>query len=230
MALLGLGRKKVERAVGKLLSEIRTNATAGLEVCTVSLKNTDIPLAYTLETVLPTVVNAVQRAGFSVLETHCSPGSYVATITVRTSSAATEATMATPTATSASSASAVGRLPSDALNRLERYGRHEFDREGSTERPEEMWPLVSVFMGIARANPAVFLAQMASAVLPAGGYAALGAASVIYDVVPSDNRRGTSYEAIMTTACRFLRDSGVPRSHADNYLLVHWSKVTDETW
>jgi hypothetical protein len=234
-----LGRNKVGRAVDKILAEIKRGANGGLEVMTVTLRNTDIPISYSLDTVLPLVVDSIQRAGYAVSSTHFDAELVVAMITVRTAAAAGSGPVAAGSVgvdgvagvgQGASAPGGLGFLPTDALGGLERIGRNDFGQQTSPGNAEDLWPVVSPFRDAARADPATFVAAVAKVMLFGDLYAALGAASVVYDFVPAEYRQGPDYDVIMNGACLLFREKELRSIFVPQYLLDWSQENTGMPW
>jgi hypothetical protein len=234
-----LGRNKVRRAVDKILVEIERGANGGLEVMTVTLKSTDIPISYSLDTVLPIVVDSIQRAGYAVRGTQFDRGLAVATITVSTAAAAGSGPVPAGSVSvdraagmdqGASAPGGPGFLPTDALAGLDRIGRSDFGQMTSPGNVEDLWPVVSPFRDAARADPATFVAAVAHVMLFGDLYAALGAASVVYDFVPAEYQQGPDYDVIMNGACLLFRDKELRSIFVPQYLLDWSQKNTGMPW
>jgi hypothetical protein len=117
-----------------------------------------------------------------------------------------------------------GFLPTDALAGLDRIGRNDFRQLNSPGSGEDLSPVVSQFRDAARADPVTFVAAVAHVMLLGDLYAALGAASVVYNVVPRDYRQGPDYDVIMNAACLLFREKEMRRIFVPSYLL-NWSQT-----
>jgi hypothetical protein len=111
-------------------------------------------------------------------------------------------------------------LPSDIISMMERFGRYEFNPQANADNGADIGQLMAELYPFASADPAGFLAALAGAVLPVGGWAAYGASRTIWELLsPSVSvsvRQHPSYNAIMNAALEFLRTSGVPPRASDS--------------
>lgn len=213
----------MDGAIDRVLAEATDCEAEGLDTATVSLRAIDLPISVPLDTAAPHVVRALQEAGYAVIATNITADSNVATFTVRFAHATNPAPESAPSF-----------LPDGAIDRLERFGRHEFNSgtpDGSSEDPDELWMHVVVpLRDRARSDPAAFLAEIAVLVVEHGGFAAVGAASLVYDWVPQDLWSGSDYESIMRGAVTFLHDNDVPSIYVGQYLLDYWTKQNGRPW
>lgn len=132
-------------------------------------------------------------------------------------------------ATGSSSVSVV--LPPDLVSRLEPFGRFEFDPQGSgvdaLGHPNAEYPL----MQMAKQDPSGFMAALAAATVPIGGWTAYGAMRLVWhfgledpDVPQADS------DAISMAALQFLRDSGYPWMRLSVYEQAIWRRIDGREW
>lgn len=105
-------------------------------------------------------------------------------------------------------------LPSDIVSRMQRFGRYELDPAESGENGMEQGALMAKLLPFASAEPERFLADLAAAVVPAGGLAVYGASRTVWELLSPDRtspiRQYPAYKEIMDGALGFLRANGVP--------------------
>jgi len=126
-------------------------------------------------------------------------------------------------------------LPNDIIPMMERFGRFEFDPQGSGEDAGDIWgQWAERVIPFAEADPNGFLIALAEAVLPVGGWAVYGASRTIWECFSSKEviRQHPSYKAIMSAALEFLRTSGVRLGDLRPYEREYWlaSGGTIDTW
>jgi hypothetical protein len=127
-------------------------------------------------------------------------------------------------------------LPGNIISLMERFGRYEFNPQTSGIAPADMGQLMAELYPFASADPDGFLATLAGAVLPVGGWAVYGASRAIWELLsPSTSvsiRQHPSYKAIMNAALEFLRSMGVPPMRLRGYERDYWlaSGGTMDTW
>lgn len=127
-------------------------------------------------------------------------------------------------------------LPLDIVSMMERFGRIEFDSQGSGENIAAIWSEMGGLRSFATEDPEGFLAALAEAVLPIGDWAVFGAGRTIWDFL-SPNRNSSilqhpAYNAIMNASLEFLRTIGGSQEHVTGYEWQHWvaNGGTHETW
>lgn len=124
-------------------------------------------------------------------------------------------------------------LPPGIAAMMERYGRFEFDPQASTDDPSSIWPETQApLLPFVTSDPLGFVAALAEAVVPVGGWAAFGGACTAWDLLTSDSRHGPGYDALLTAAVDFLRVNRVPPLRVKGYLWSHWVDRggTTDTW
>jgi hypothetical protein len=127
----------------------------------------------------------------------------------------------------------INQLPSDIVQRMQRYGRHDYDPQKYPDDPGAIWTETQEpLLDFASSDPSGFLDALAQAVLPDGGWAAFGAAHTSWNLLADDKRQGPSYEALMDASVQFLRDSGVPPMRVAGYDWDHWLQKggTNQDW
>lgn len=127
-------------------------------------------------------------------------------------------------------------LPRDIVSKMVRYGRHEWDPQGSEMSIGELGDLMAGLYPIASAAPERFLGDLAAAVLPVGGWAVYGASRLIWELLSVSRgsflSQNPSYVAIMDDAIAFLRGNGVPPMRVRGYEWDYWLDKggTNITW
>lgn len=123
-------------------------------------------------------------------------------------------------------------LPPDTVERVAGFGRYEVNPEGSGEQGEEQGRLMIDLYPFASAEPERFMADLADAVLPVGGWAVYGASRVIWELVDPPDKQHPAYKAIMDGAIAFLRSNGVPPMRVRGYEWQYWldNGGTRDTW
>ncbi len=122
-------------------------------------------------------------------------------------------------------------LPPDLVSRLEPLGRFEFDPQGSgvdaIGHPNAEYPL----MQMAKQDPDGFMAALAAATVPIGGWTVYGAMRLIWhfgladpDVPQADS------DAISMAALQFLHDSGYPRERLTPRDMAFWRRLAGREW
>lgn len=123
-------------------------------------------------------------------------------------------------------------LPRDIVPMMERFGRFEWDPEGSGESVGDVWwQLQAPLRPFATEDPEGFLVALAAAVLPVGGWAVYGASRTTFEFVSSLEQHPT-YKTILSAAVEFLRSNGVPPMRVRGYEWAHWiaSGGDNTTW
>ncbi|HEX5548018.1 MAG TPA: hypothetical protein VFX24_11455, partial [Ktedonobacterales bacterium] len=124
-------------------------------------------------------------------------------------------------------------LPRDIVSMMERYGRFEYDPQGSGEDAGSIWSQTqSPLRPFATEDLSGFLAALATAVLPVGGWAVFGAERTMWNLISSPNREDPSYNAIMDASLAFLRTLDRSQGHVTGYEWQHWvaNGGTHENW
>jgi hypothetical protein len=125
------------------------------------------------------------------------------------------------------------RLPENIVEMMDRFGRFEFDPQGSQEDGGAIWsetqaPLVE----FAALDAQGFLNSLASKFVLEGGWSAYGAAHTTWNLLTDETRTGPAYEAIMDASLEFLRWHGIPPNRVTGYEWQHWVSRggSAETW
>lgn len=132
---------------------------------------------------------------------------------------------------SAAAGISTAALPPDLVSRLEPFGRFEFDPQESgvdaVGLPSAEYPLLQM----AKQDPNGFLAALAAATVPIGGWTVYGAMRLIWhfgladpDVPQADS------DAISMAALQFLRDSGFPWMRLKVHEQVAWRRIDGREW
>ena len=122
-------------------------------------------------------------------------------------------------------------FPHDLVSRLEPFGRFEFDPQGSgvdaIGHPNAEYPL----MQLAKQDPDGFMAALAAATVPIGGWTVYGAMRLVWhfgladlDVPQADS------DAISMAALQFLHDSGCPWERLNLRERAYWRRVAGRDW
>ncbi|EIV93610.1 hypothetical protein [Frankia sp. QA3] len=121
-------------------------------------------------------------------------------------------------------------LPADVVELMERFGRCELDPAYTELDP---WgELQAPLTPFASADPAGFIDALAAAVLPVGGWAAVGAERTVWNLLTGEDRRGSAYDALLDATVEFLRRSGIPPMRVIAHHWEHWAGQggTARTW
>ena len=127
-------------------------------------------------------------------------------------------------------------LPADIVHLMVRFGRYEFKLQTDEDEAQAMGQLTGKLYSIGTNNPQGFLAALADAVLPVGGWAVYGASHMLWEIfsssVSAEILQNTAYIAINTASIDFLRTSGVTTMWVTGYEWDHWYAMggTAETW
>lgn len=119
------------------------------------------------------------------------------------------------------------RLPADILAQLEQLGRASYDPSGY----ESPWQLTVAMYHLAQEDRDGFLADLAAAALPAGGWPVYGAMKLIMDILEPDLDQ-PDFNAIALAGLEFLRSHGVPTSRLSPNEMDLWHRLqgNDAPW
>jgi hypothetical protein len=122
-------------------------------------------------------------------------------------------------------------LPPDLISRLEPFGRFEFDPQGSgidaVGHPNAEYPL----MQLAKQDPDGFMAALAAATVPIGGWTAYGAMRIIWHFGLADTDvPQADADAISVAALDFLHDSGCPWERLSQPERECWQRIVGREW
>lgn len=114
-------------------------------------------------------------------------------------------------------------LPSDIVQRMDLYGRHEFAPQKSAPSVADRVNMLiyQQLYPTAQANPDRFVTDLAKAVLPAGGWAVYGGQRCVRDLI-SSQARYPDYVTMVDAAMQFLRNQG--------YGLMHVAPIEEQLW
>ena len=123
-------------------------------------------------------------------------------------------------------------LPSDIVQRMEYYGRCEFSpQESEPDAPQRINELIyQPLYPVASADPDKFIAELADAVLPAGGWAVYGGERCVRDLINAQTRH-PGFVAMVDAAIRFLLSQGYGMMHVAPYERDVWDELhPDGQW
>lgn len=122
-------------------------------------------------------------------------------------------------------------LPPDLVSRLEPFGRFEFDPQGSGVDPMGLPSADYRLMQFAKQDPDGFMAALAAATVPVGGWTVYGAMRLIWNfgLAEPDVPQADS-DLISITALQFLRDSGYPRERLTPRDMAFWRRLAGRDW
>jgi len=123
-------------------------------------------------------------------------------------------------------------LPSDIVQRMEYYGRFEFSpQESDPDAPRRINELIyQLLYPVASADPDRFIAELADAVLPVGGWAVYGGERCVRDLINAQTRH-PGYVAMVDAAIKFLLSQGYGMMHVAPYERDVWDELhPDGQW
>jgi hypothetical protein len=122
-------------------------------------------------------------------------------------------------------------LPPDLVSRLEQFGRFEFDPQGSGVDPIGLPSAEYPLMQMAKQDPGGFMAALAAATVPIGGWTVYGAMRLIWNfgLAEPDVPQADS-DAISMAALQFIHDSGYPRERLTPRDLAFWRRLAGREW
>jgi hypothetical protein len=122
-------------------------------------------------------------------------------------------------------------LPPDLVSRLEPFGRFEFDPQGSGVDPIGLPNAEYHLMQMAKQNPDGFMAALAAATVPIGGWTVYGAMRLIshFGLADPDVPQADS-DAISMAALQFLHDSGHSWEHLNLREMAFWRRIAGREW
>jgi len=116
---------------------------------------------------------------------------------------------------------------------MEQFGRFEFDpRRPGNIGPDEVYStIIGPLYQLSRSDGAGFLADLAAAVVPVGGWAVYGGERLVKELFSGD-LQDPSYDAMMGAALDFLRSLGIPNVRLNGYESSFWRshKGKAEPW
>jgi hypothetical protein len=125
----------------------------------------------------------------------------------------------------------VRALPADLVERLEPFGRFEYDPQGSgvdaVGHPNADYELLQV----AKRDPGGFLAALAAATIPIGGWTVYGAMRLTwhFDLLTADGS-GPDADQIGLEALLFLRDRGDAWDRLSLDEKALWNRTAGQAW
>jgi hypothetical protein len=123
-------------------------------------------------------------------------------------------------------------VPADIARRMDYYGRCEFSpQQSGADSAAKINELVyQPLYPVASADPDTFISQLASAVLPVGGWAVYGGERCVRDLINAQTRH-PDFVAMIDAAMAFLRSQGYGLEHVAPYELEVWRQLhPDERW
>jgi|HubBroStandDraft_4_1064222.scaffolds.fasta_scaffold100218_1 hypothetical protein len=122
-------------------------------------------------------------------------------------------------------------IPSGLVARLEPFGRFEFDPQGSgvdaIGHPNDEYLLLQT----AKQDPDRFLAALASATVPIGGWTVYGAMRLLWHFgLLKPERSGSDGDAIGIAALRFIRDAGARWEQLNADEVALWNRAAGQPW
>jgi hypothetical protein len=122
-------------------------------------------------------------------------------------------------------------LPADLLGRLEKFGRFEYDPQGSgveaTGHPNADYSLLTA----AKQNPDEFIAALTAAASPVGGWTVYGAMRLTWHfgfLKPEAPRRDA--DALGLAALEFIRGVGCTWEHLNIDEKALWNRASTQAW
>jgi hypothetical protein len=101
------------------------------------------------------------------------------------------------------------RLPEDIAQRMEVYGRFEFDPQSFLDDTPPINELIyQPLYPIASADGDAFIAGLAAAVLPVGGWAVFGGQRAVRDLTGDRRPNHPGYVSMLDAAIRFVISQG----------------------
>ena len=124
-----------------------------------------------------------------------------------------------------------GLLPVNIESMMSMVGRFEFDPEGSNVDVAEFSEIYPLLLPLAQADSREFVATLAQATLPAGGWAVYGGARTVANLLGWEFDH-SDYRAMLSAALHHVRDSGVSREKLNSYEWRFWldNEGGAETW
>ena len=125
------------------------------------------------------------------------------------------------------------RLPANIVELMEQFGRFEFDprRAGNIDPGAVYEDIVGPLYQLSTSDAPGFVAELAAAVVPVGGWAVYGGERLVKELFTGD-LDDPSYHAMMSAALDFLRSLGLPNSRLNSYEWSFWleHKGRTEPW
>jgi hypothetical protein len=123
------------------------------------------------------------------------------------------------------------RLPADLVPRLDAFGRFEYDPQGSgidaVGHPNAEYPLLQA----AKQDPDGFLAALASATTPIGGWTSYGAMRLVWHFgLLGHEEPQPDRDTICLAGLRFVRENGASWGKLNPAEQALWNRVAGEPW
>jgi hypothetical protein len=132
---------------------------------------------------------------------------------------------------SAATGSSSVTLPPDLVSRLEPFGRFEFDPQGSGVDPIGFPNAEYPLMEMAKQDPDGFMAALAAATVPIGGWTVYGAMRLAWNFGLADpDVPQADSDAISMAALQFLHDSGYPGERLNPREMAFWRRTAGREW
>ncbi|GAB2794884.1 hypothetical protein [Amycolatopsis magusensis] len=119
-------------------------------------------------------------------------------------------------------------LPGDIVGRTVSYIRVETSSPDAPTGFDLNSQIYSMY-SLAAADPARFIADLAAAVLPAGGEAARGGARLVWELVTSDYESDPNFHAMVDAGLVWLRERGVGFEGMFGYEIARWQATRGGT-
>lgn len=116
------------------------------------------------------------------------------------------------------------RLPSDTVDRMSQFGQFEFAPMDSSLDGDYVWEQLQAPFLPHTEDPDRFVTDLASVVLPVGGWSAYGAHRTIASLL-SPTTQHPAYDRIRVVALHFLRDEGFGAESLNDYERQFWQRT-----
>jgi hypothetical protein len=122
-------------------------------------------------------------------------------------------------------------LPPDIVQIMAAVGRFEFDPQGDDADAKVVSEIFPTLYPIAQSNPDEFIAALAGAVVPVGGWAVYGGAKTVFNLLGRKVDH-PDYRSMLSTGLHFLRDRGASKGDLDSYEWEFWvqNEGGPESW
>jgi hypothetical protein len=125
----------------------------------------------------------------------------------------------------------------DLASLMARFGRFEYDPQGSSEDPSWIYgSVIAPLYASGTEDPVKLLARLEREVSSKGGWGAYGAGHAVWEILSTEQRASlrdnASYNAVVDASLQFLRENGVPPMKVTGYEWDHWTMHggTIDTW
>lgn len=122
-------------------------------------------------------------------------------------------------------------LPPDIVQTMAAVGRFEFDPQGDDADANVVSEIFPTLYPIAQSNPDEFIAALADAVVPVGGWAVYGGARTVFNLLGREVDHA-DYRSMLSAALHFLRDRGASKGDLNSYEWEFWvqNEGGPESW